>query len=171
MSKTIVLAVDVARHLPARNVAAAVEMTRELARDTGDHVIVLHVHEFAVGRFGRIKVDCNDDEGEHLVGEIVAGLKSAGVEAESVIREADYGHVARRILAIADEYDPRILVLGASSRTDMPLLPFGSVAHRLLHLARRPILIVPRQTDAADLPEQADPADVPEQAEAAAATS
>ena len=149
MSKTIVLAVDVARHLPARNVAAAVEMTRELAHDTGDHVVVLHVHEFAVGRFGRIQVDCSEDEGEHLVTQVVADLCAAGVEAESTIREAEYGHVARRILAVADEHDARILVLGASSRTDMPLLPFGSVSHRLLHLSRRPVLIVPRHADTA----------------------
>jgi nucleotide-binding universal stress UspA family protein len=158
MSKTIVLAVDVARHLPARNVAAAVEMTRELARDTGDRVIVLHVHEFAVGRFGRLQVDCHEGDGEHLVDEIVAGLTNSGINAEGTIREADYGHVARQILAVADEYDPRVLVLGASSRTDVPLLPFGSVAHRLLHLARRPVLIVPRSADAAQVPEPADAA-------------
>ena len=53
MSKNILLAVDTAAHDPAQHVVAAAEMTRELARDTGDHVIVLHVHEFAVGRFGR----------------------------------------------------------------------------------------------------------------------
>ena len=27
----------------------------------------------------------------------------------------------------------------------MPHLPFGSVSHRLMHLAARPVLIVPRQ--------------------------
>ena len=155
MSKTIVLAVDVARHLPARNVAAAVEMTRELSRDTGDRVIVLHVHEFAVGRFGRIQVDCGESEGDQLVAEIVADLTKAGASAEGVIREADYGHVARRILAVADEYDARIVVLGASSRTDVPLLPVGSVSHRLLHLARRPVLIVPRQAETAESAETA----------------
>jgi len=158
MSKTIVLAVDVARYLPARNVAAAVEMTRELAHDTGDRVIVLHVHEFAVGRFGRLQVDCPEGEGEQLVASVVADLKNGGIDAEGTIREADYGHVARKILAVADEYDLRILVLGASSRTDVPLLPFGSVSHRLLHLARRPVLIVPRHTDAAGAPDAADAA-------------
>ena len=157
MNKTIVLAVDVARHLPARNVAAAVEMTREFAHDTGYRVIVLHVHEFAVGRFGRLQVDCGEGDGEQLVAEIVASLKNDGINAESAIRVANYGHVARKILAVADEYDARFLVLGSSSRTDVPQLPFGSVSHRLLHQAKRPVLIVPRQTDAA---ESAEPADV-----------
>jgi hypothetical protein len=53
MSKNILLAVDAASHDPARHVLAAAGMTRELSRDSGDHVIVLHVHEFATGRFGR----------------------------------------------------------------------------------------------------------------------
>ncbi len=162
MSKTVVLAVDVARHLPERNVAAAVDMTRELAHDAGYQVIVLHVHEFAVGRFGRLQVDCGPGEGEHLVAGIVADLKNEGVDAASVVREANYGHIARTILAVADEYDARLVVLGSSSRADVPQLPFGSVSHRLLHLARRPVLLVPRPAPAAA---PAAPADV------AAATS
>jgi nucleotide-binding universal stress UspA family protein len=164
MTKTIVLAVDVASDLPARNVAAAVEMTRELAHDTGDRVVVLHVHEFAVGRFGRIQVDCYEGAGEKLVDDIVADLKDAGVEAEGTIRQAGYGHLASGILTAADEYDPRVLVLGARSRTDLPLLPFGSVSHRLMHLARRPVLVVPRHADAAGA------SAAPEAADAAATT-
>jgi nucleotide-binding universal stress UspA family protein len=145
MSKTVVLAVDVASGEPERNVAAAVEAARDLARDTGDKVIVLHVHEFAVGRFGRLRVDCGDGDGERVVAAIAARLGDDGVRAESVIREADYGHIAGKILATADEFDARMIVVGSRSRTDLPHLAFGSVSHRLLHLARRPVLVVPRQ--------------------------
>jgi nucleotide-binding universal stress UspA family protein len=147
MNETIVLAVDAARHVPKRHVAAAAEMTRELSGDTGDQVVVLHVHEFAVGRFGRIQVDCYEGEGEALVSEIVANLSGAGITAEPEIREADFGHVARKILDVADERDARLIVLGSSGRADMPRLPFGSVSHRLMHLARRPVLIVPRDAE------------------------
>jgi nucleotide-binding universal stress UspA family protein len=139
MNKTILLAVDTSKH-----VSAAADMTRDLCRDSGDKVIVLHVHEFAVGRWGRVQVDCGEGEGERVVGEIVTGLKSAGIDAVSEIREAQFGHIARNILDAADEHDVRVVVLGSSGRTDMPLLPFGSVSHRLLHWARRPVLIVPR---------------------------
>lgn len=38
-------------------------------------------------------------------------------------------------------------MLGSSSRTDLPRILLGSVASRLLHMATRPVLIVPR-TDA-----------------------
>ena len=141
MNKTILLAVDAAQH-----VQAAADMTRELSRDTGDQVVVLHVHEFAVGRFGRIRVDCADGEGEQLVAGLVNDLRAEGITVEGDIREAEFGHISRRILEIADDYDARIIVLGARGRHDLPHLPLGSVSHRLLHAAHRPVLIVPRPT-------------------------
>ncbi len=149
MTKNILLAVDAASHDPGRHVVAAAEMTRELARDSGDHVIVLHVHEFSVGRYGRIRVDCGDGEGEGVVEKVVSDLRAAGVSAEGEIGEANMGHVASVILAEAQRHDARLVVLGSSSRTDLPHMPLGSVAARLLHMATRPILIVPRP-DTAD---------------------
>lgn len=82
MNKTVLLAVDTTSH-----VAPAADMTRELCRDSGDQVIVLHVHEFAVGRWGRLQVDCGEGEGEKVVASILADLKNAGITADSEIRE------------------------------------------------------------------------------------
>jgi nucleotide-binding universal stress UspA family protein len=157
MNETILLAVDAApgnpaRHDPAEHVTAAAEMTRKLAHDTGDSVVVLHVHEYAVGRWGRMQVDCAEGAGETVVSQAVSAIQGDGVTAKGVIGSADYGHVARAILAVADEHDARIIVLGSSSRTDLPLMPFGSVSNRLLHLARRPVLIVPKRQVGADAP-------------------
>jgi nucleotide-binding universal stress UspA family protein len=152
MNKTIVLAVDAKSHA-----SAAADMTRELSQDSGDKVIVVHVHEFAVGRWGRMQVDCGEGEGEAVVGKIVAGLVDAKITAEGEIREAQLGHIARSILTAADEHNARVVVIGSGGRADLPHLPFGSVAHRLLHLARRPVLIVPPEqgTKNADHPSEA----------------
>jgi nucleotide-binding universal stress UspA family protein len=125
MNKTIVLAVDTKSH-----VSAAADMTRELSQDSGDKVIVVHVHEFAVGRWGRMQVDCGEGEGEAVVGKIVADLKDAKIIAEGEIREAQLGHIARTILTAADEHNSRVIVIGSGGRADLPHLPFGSVAHR-----------------------------------------
>lgn len=144
MSKNILLAVDAASGDPVRHVSAAVAMTRELACDAGDHVIVLHVHEFATGRFGRIQVDCGEGGGEGVVNSIVSDLQAAGVSAKGEIREIHIGHIAAAILKAANDHDARIVVLGSSSRTDLPRILLGSVASRLLHMATRPVLIVPR---------------------------
>lgn len=151
MSKNVLLAVDAASHDPARHVLAAAAMTRDLSRDSGDHVIVLHVHEFATGRFGRIQVDCGEGEGESVVAKVVTDLQAAGVSAEGEIRETRLGHIARAILHAAQDHDARLVVLGSSSGTDLPRFVLGSVASRLLHIANRPVLIVPR-TDTRDEP-------------------
>jgi nucleotide-binding universal stress UspA family protein len=140
---TMLLAVDTAPNDPGRHVTAAVDMARDLAVKTGDKVIVLHVHEYASGRFGRIRVDCPDDEGERLVSGIVTDLSAAGIAAEGDIREADFGHTARGILGAANDHDARVIVLGSHSGKDLPSITFGSVSSRLLHLSRRPVLIVP----------------------------
>jgi nucleotide-binding universal stress UspA family protein len=141
--RTILLAVDVGHREFSEHVDAATRETMDISRATGDRVVVLHVHEYAYGRFGKIQVDCMDGAGEKVVDGIVAELRAAGVQAQGAIGSSDYGHVARAILKAADECDARMVVLGSSSRTDLPLMPFGSVSHRLLHLARRPVLIVP----------------------------
>ena len=139
MSKTILLAVDTTSHT-----TAAADMARDLAAATGDRVVVLHVHEFAVGRFGRIQVDCGDGEGEKVVTDIVDRLTGAGVAAEADIRKTPVGHIARTISGVADEFDVRMIVLGSGSAHDVPRLPFGSVSLRLLHTATTPVLIVPK---------------------------
>jgi nucleotide-binding universal stress UspA family protein len=92
--------------------------------------------------------------GERIVGEIVADMKAAGITADGEIREAQFGHIARNILDAADEHDARIVVLGSSGRTDMPHVPFGSVSHRLLHSATRPVLIVLRQAAVTETAQQ-----------------
>jgi len=95
MTKTILLAVDAAKTDPAEHVTAAAAMTRKLAHDTGDSVIVLHVHEFATGRWGRIQVDCGEGGGQSVIDQVVSGLRDAGITANGVIGTADVGHVAR----------------------------------------------------------------------------
>jgi nucleotide-binding universal stress UspA family protein len=146
VTKTILLAVDAARDDPGGHISAAAEMTRQLAVATGDDVVVLHVHEYATGRWGRAQVDCHEGAGESVLDQVVSGLRDAGITVKGVIGSADYGHVARAILDAADKYDAWMIVLGSSSRTDLPLLPFGSVSNRLLHMAKRPVLITPKHT-------------------------
>lgn len=69
--------------------------------------------------------------------------------ARAEIRETHVGHIAATILAAAQDHNARLVVLGSTSRTDLPRLPLGSVATRLLHISTRPVLIVPRPDTAA----------------------
>lgn len=141
MAKNILLTVDALHYAPE-----ATEMAKELCQDPDDKVTVLHVHEFAVGRFGRLQVDCPEGEAERLVTSIRTELTDAGIEADAEIREAHVGHIARTIVEAANQHDARLIVLGSARSTDLPLIPFGSVSLKVLHLAKRPVVVVPRQT-------------------------
>jgi len=138
MSSTILLAVD-ARH----DVAEPIELARELCQGAQGSVLVLHIHEFSVGKYGRVQLCCPGEEAEDILPRIVALLGEAGVPAEWLIRETNSGNAARAILDVADQHDAHVIVLGSNRRTDVPLMPLGSVSHKLLHLARRPVLVVP----------------------------
>jgi nucleotide-binding universal stress UspA family protein len=136
---TILLGVDARHYAPE-----ATELARELGQATANKIIIVHVHEFAVGRFGKLQVDCVEGEAEQLVSDIKAGLTSSGADAQAEIRETHVGRVAKAILDAADEHDASFIVLGSSHSTDLPLLPVGSVALRVLHHSRRPVMVVPR---------------------------
>lgn len=140
MAKNILLTVDALHYGPE-----ATEMAKELCQGPDDKVTILHVHEFAVGRFGRLQVDCPEGEAERLVTAIRADLTEAGIDAEAEIREAHVGHIAKTIVQAADQHDARIIVLGSARSTDLPPIPFGSVSLKVLHLAKRPVIIVPRR--------------------------
>jgi nucleotide-binding universal stress UspA family protein len=141
MARTILLTVDALHHAPE-----TVEMARELGQGPGDKVIILHVHEIAIGRFGRLQVDCPEGEAERLVTSIRTSLTEAGVTTEAEIRRAHVGQIARTIIDAADEHDAQIIVLGSARSTDLPHIPFGSVSLKVLHLAKRPVIVVPRHS-------------------------
>ena len=140
MSSTILLATD-ARH----DVAEPIELARELSQGTQGRVLVLHIHEFSIGKYGRIQLCCPEDQAEDILPRIAALLGESGVPAEWQIRETNSGNAARAILDMADQHDAHVIVLGSNLRTDVPLIPLGSVSHKLLHMARRPVLVVPHR--------------------------
>jgi nucleotide-binding universal stress UspA family protein len=119
---TVLLAVDVQHYTPE-----AAEMTRDLCGGTGDSVLVLHVHEYAVGRFGKLRVCCLDDQAEQQLPEIVAALRDAGIAAEHEIHETTMGSVAHALVEVADQRDARLTVVGSRWPTDLPHITIGSV--------------------------------------------
>jgi len=138
----ILLAIDVAPGHPLRHVEEAVKMAAELVRDAADQVVVVHIREFSVPKLVRTMRDHGGASGRDAVDQVVANLRSAGIRASGLIREADTGHVAQTILAAAAEFDARVIVLGARARTDLPRVPLDAATH-LLHLSTLPVLIVP----------------------------
>ena len=115
-------------------------------------MLVLHVHEYAIGRFGKLRVCCLDDQAEQQLPKIVAVLRDAGITAEHEIHETVMGSVAQALVKVADQRDAWLMVVGSRWPTDLPHITIGSVSHKLLHLARRPVLVVPHRHGAEQHP-------------------
>jgi len=136
--KYILLAVDGSK--PSER---AVETTLELAPCIGAEVVVLHVRETEALPWTSQSVELTTtDEAANLVDGVVRSLKAAGVSARGEIQDALHGSAARDILRMAREVDAGMIVMGSRGLSDLAGLVMGSVTHKVLHLADRPVLVV-----------------------------
>jgi nucleotide-binding universal stress UspA family protein len=65
---------------------------------------------------------------------------SDGADVEAVIVEEDPAH---GLADLARERDARVIVVGSGGESPLRGALLGSTAHKLLHLADRPVLVVP----------------------------
>jgi nucleotide-binding universal stress UspA family protein len=71
----------------------------------------------------------------------VTALEEAGVKSRTELRSAQYGGIARVLSNLADDLDAGLIVMGSHGRGDLTALLLGSVAHKVVHLSNRPVLI------------------------------
>jgi nucleotide-binding universal stress UspA family protein len=126
MYDRLLVAVDHSETSP-RVLAAA----KELALLSKGKVWVLHLLEKE-----------SDQEAAQPVRDGVDALKQAGVDAEGEIRPTTFGHAAREILADAKEHDADVIIMGSRGRSDFAGAILGSTAHKVIHLADRPVLVI-----------------------------
>lgn len=138
MFGTILLAVDSS---PQAERAGA--LATKLAASTGDQVVVVHVTEMMVARGGGTVDLFGDQDGIHTAERHVKELEAAGVSARLVLARALAGQVAQVIVEAAGKHDAGLIVMGSRGRTDLTSLLLGSVAHKVLHLSDRPVLVAP----------------------------
>jgi nucleotide-binding universal stress UspA family protein len=121
-----------------RTLAAA----KELAGLAKGEIWVLHVREREViPRMGLIPTE-SDEEAEVGVKAAVAALAEAGVTAHAEVADVVFGHAAREIVDVARQHDAGVIVMGTRGRSDLAGLVLGSTAHKVIHLADRPVLVV-----------------------------
>jgi nucleotide-binding universal stress UspA family protein len=114
----------------------------ELAQLSRGEVWVLHVREReSLGRGGVVDMETADDA-QKTVDDAVQELAKAGVKAYGEIRRTIYGYAAREIVDSASEHDASTIVMGSKGRGDLAGLVLGSTAHKVIHLADRPVLVV-----------------------------
>jgi nucleotide-binding universal stress UspA family protein len=119
---------------------------RELALLANSEVWVVHLQERSVP--GKVPVgpglssDETTSEARASVDTIVGELTRAGINAHGEVRHTVFGYAAREIVDDAKEHDVDAIVMGSRGRGDLAGLVLGSTAHKVIHLADRPVLVV-----------------------------
>jgi len=121
----------------------AVLAARDLALLSKGEVWVLHLREHGVGgKAGLLPAYETTDEANAEVAASVETLTEAGVTAHAMVKNTMYGQAAREIVADAIELGCDVIVMGSRGRGDLTGLVLGSTAHKVIHLADRPVLII-----------------------------
>jgi nucleotide-binding universal stress UspA family protein len=137
MYERVLVAVDHSE-VAQRALAAA----RELALLSKGEVWVLHLREREViAQMGDVPSESAEDAGSP-VSAAVEELTKAGVTAHGEVRNTTFGHAAREIMEDAKEHDVAVIVMGTRGRSDLAGMVLGSTAHKVIHLADRPVLVV-----------------------------
>jgi nucleotide-binding universal stress UspA family protein len=119
------------------------DAARGLAALSQGEVWVLHLREREMaGRGGMMTSSESEDEATKAVNAAVSALTEAGIKAHGVVRNTMFGYAAREIIGDAKEHDTDVIVMGTRGRGDLAGLVLGSTAHKVIHLADRPVLVV-----------------------------
>jgi nucleotide-binding universal stress UspA family protein len=121
----------------------AVLAARDLALLSKGEVWVLHLREREIAtRAAMVIADETNDEAKASVAAIVDKLTAAGVKAHGEVRNTPFGYAGREIVDDAIQHGVDVIVMGSRGRGDLAGLILGSTAHKVIHLADRPVLVV-----------------------------
>jgi universal stress protein A len=138
--RTIMVAVD-----KSEQSDRAVLVARDLATATGGAVHLFHIreHEVVVGKGGGSFERETDEEVEVLLDRELAVLRAAGVDVVADVRRGRLDETARAILQVAEEVSADLLVIGLRGVSAFSGLVLGGTTYKVLHSAKRPVLVVP----------------------------
>ena len=115
---------------------------RDLATLSKGKVWVLHLREREIiAQMGQLPSE-TDQQAHQAVDDGVAELKKAGIDAQGEVRQTVFGHAAREIVADAKEHNADVIIMGSRGRSDFAGALLGSTAHKVIHLADRPVLVI-----------------------------
>ena len=135
MLKTFALAVDGSEHANR-----AVPLATELAKLAGGKVIVLHVREHDLAR-GQIWELETEKEANAVVKKAMNKLKKAGIKVEGDVIRTAHGKVAQALVDSAKDHKVDAIILGTRGLSELEGLVLGSVAHKVIHLSKKPVIV------------------------------
>lgn len=116
----------------------AVEIARRF--EAGLHVVsVIRLPEPA----GRVEVQALVEEGEqHFAAELKKLADLAAAEGLTITSETVVGHPAEHLVAVAEQRQADLIVMGRRGKTGVQRWMLGSVSERVLRYAHCPVLVV-----------------------------
>ena len=137
MYKTIVVALD-----GSDGSKQAIPFARELASRDGSKLVIAHVEEDIVGKGGG-PIHATEDEIQAEIRDLAKKLAGEGVQTSVEMTSIRLGGPAHAIAEIADKANADLIVCGTRGHSAVTGVLLGSVAQRLLHVAKQPVLVVP----------------------------
>ena len=117
-------------------------VARELALLSDGEVLVFHVWEGEPSKYKACSVTSYEGAVE-MVESAEKQLVSAGIKAASEVEADLYSHAARDITWYAKAHDVGVIVIGSRHRGELTGLIAGSTARKVVHMADRPVVVVP----------------------------
>lgn len=139
MFRTIVVGVD--GSLGAKR---ALDVAADLAKRDGARLVLAHVQEDIVAKGGGA-IFANEDEIQAEIAKRTDELASQGIDTSLKQTTVYLGGPAPALMEFADEAQADLIVVGTRGQSALVGALLGSVAHRLLHLAHQPVLVVPNR--------------------------
>jgi nucleotide-binding universal stress UspA family protein len=144
MFKTIALGLD-----GSEGAMKATPIAAHLAKNEGGRLLIIHVEEEWVGvtrSGGAGPADLNEDEIQAEIRDRAAELTAQGIDVDVTVVAVVLGGPAQAIAKVAEEEAADLIVVGSRGHSAAIGALVGSVALRLPHLAKQPVLIVPQDT-------------------------
>jgi nucleotide-binding universal stress UspA family protein len=144
MFKTIAFATD-----GSPSALNALTRAKELARESGAKLVIVHVEELLFSRAGAL-----DDSHEAVLASLLRTadeLQGEGIDAAVSSARAPSSGVAQMIVDLASEAGADVIVVGNRGHGPIARLLLGSVATRLLQIAPIPVLMVPSRVSSTSL--------------------
>lgn len=118
----------------------AARLAGDVAEQFGGEVIVVHLAEMFAAWSVAVESETPTEAAE-LADAAVRELKDRGISARPEIRLCPRGAVAHSLVDIVEAEDADLLVMGSRGLGEVSGLLLGSITHRVLHLAKVPVLI------------------------------
>jgi nucleotide-binding universal stress UspA family protein len=138
MFNTIVLATD-----GSEGAATAAQVAVDLARQNQAKLVLAHVDERIAAKGDMPSVLPDEDKIQAEIKSKADALTADGVDTSVEMDTAVLGGPGPKIAAIADRVDAGLIVTGTRGHSSLTGLLLGSVTHKLLHVSKRPVLVVP----------------------------